>query len=356
MQGTQSADGRHATPFRAAEKAFKAYRDGRQAGMPQVLDFDLSGGIGSAVPERVPVSELAPAWLRDAHVYSIRGVDGFRLIRNPFDAATQLRLAGAALQDWIEPPAVTNLVLHHPGPHEDLWAHHQRAPEGSLLSKLTWATVGYHYQWTERAYARERRSPFPPELAQLSADLAAACGWRLSPEAAIINLYGPRSAMGGHRDDAEPCQSVPIVSLSLGLEAVYLLGRETKDHAPIAMRLQSGDVIVQGGDSRGFVHGVPRVLAESLPEAIRLCAFASTAPAPQPLVARWLSGHRLNINVRQCFDNASTAGEQHAPHGCGHGEAAMARPDEAEQVADGGAESRACSNDTGKAKKQRRVA
>ena len=313
--------------FRAAEKAFKAYRDARQVQpLPEFLDFERphpaapadAGGLAAqrpaAIATPVAVSELAPPWLRDAQIFSIDGVDGFRFIRSPLSAAAQLRLARSALREWVEPPAATNLALHDPsGAHDRLWERHQREPTGSLFSKLTWATVGYQYQWTERVYDPERRSPFPEELSRLSADLAAACGWRVRPEAAIVNLYGPSSAMGGHRDDAEPCQSVPIVSISIGLDAIYLLGRETKEHAPIAMRLRSGDVVVQGGASRGYVHGVPRVLADSLPAALAATSGRDAeggdgaeadeeAAADLEAVRGWLSGHRLNINVRQCFD------------------------------------------------------
>ena len=216
--------------FKAAEKAYKAYKDGRQPDperMRRLIDFDASDAAGAGIVQEA-VAGGAPAWLRSARIYSISGVDGFSFIRCPFQPDAALELAGAALREWVEPPSVTNLVLHNPGPYDALWARHQREPAGSLLSRLTWATLGYHYQWTDRRYDPAKRSPFPPTLSKLAADLAAACGWQMRAEAAIVNLYGASSTMGGHLDDAEPCQSVPIVSISLGLEAIYLLGRETK--------------------------------------------------------------------------------------------------------------------------------
>lgn len=51
--------------------------------------------------------------------------------------------------------------------------------------------------------------------------------------------------MGGHLDDAEPCQTAPIVSISIGLDAIYLLGGRTKATEPLPMLLRSGDVILQ---------------------------------------------------------------------------------------------------------------
>lgn len=298
----EAPDGTPPNRFRAAEKAFKAYRDGRPTDprlMERVLDF-ASRSPATAVAEEVVVADGAPEWLRTARIYSIRGVDGFRFIRCPFDHERQLRLASTALREWIEPPAATNLVIHEAGPHSSLWERHQQEPRGSLLSRLTWATVGYQYQWTQRAYVPEKRCPFPCDLASLSVDLAAACGWELRPEAAIVNLYGTSSTMGGHLDDAEPCQSVPIVSISIGLDAIYLLGGSTKADEPIPLLLRSGDVILQGGESRRFVHGVPRVLAGSLAAELSAGRVADD-PMLAP-VAAWLADHRLNINVRQCWD------------------------------------------------------
>jgi alkylated DNA repair protein alkB homolog 1 len=286
--------------YKAAEKAFKAYKDGRQTDpqlMDRVLDFDSAEAAGATVEE---VAKGAPEWLRSARIYSIRGVDGFRFIRCPFDHEHQLRLVRRSLREWIEPPAATNLVIHEKGPHDNLWERHHRAPDGSLLSRLTWATLGYQYQWTQRAYVPEVRCPFPRDLERLSADLAAACGWELRPEAAIVNLYGPSSTMGGHLDDAEPCQSAPIVSISLGLEAIYLLGGSTKAVEPVPILVRSGDVILQGGESRRFVHGVPRVLAGSLAPELHPSRVPSDPELA--LVSEWLLEHRVNINVRQVWE------------------------------------------------------
>lgn len=49
--------------------------------------------------------------------------------------------------------------------------------------------------------------------------------------------------MTGHLDDAEIDQGSPIYSFSLGLSCVFLMGRQTKDEKPLALRLQSGDLL-----------------------------------------------------------------------------------------------------------------
>lgn len=139
----------------------------------------------------------------------------------------------------------------------------------------------------------------PARLSELATQLAAACGLRLRAQAAILNLYHGGSSMCGHRDDAEPCQSAPIVSISLGMDAVYLLGRESRDVPPVAMRLRAGDVVVQGGASRAYVHGVPAILKR---EGVSDEDDAEAIRGHRADLASWLGSHRLNINVRQCFD------------------------------------------------------
>ena len=325
--------------FRAAEKAYK--RDGKRPylGLSEqqlngLLDFEecapplpnaalafescapkcalpfasLSASRSprcSPLIEAVPVDASAPDWLRNAKIWSVRGVDGFRFVSCPFAAEAQLRLVSSALSEWIEPPSANNLAtaagVSPDASRERLWLQHTESPTNSLLSRLTWATLGYQYQWTPRCYDERCRSPFPRELARLAADVGRACGWALRPEAAILNLYSSSSTMGGHRDDAEPCQEAPIVSMSLGLECVYLLGGPTKDSAPLAMRLRSGDMVVQGGHSRGYVHGVPRVLDGTLPAELAPDGAAAAQCVELQPFSRWLGEHRLNINVRQVF-------------------------------------------------------
>jgi alkylated DNA repair protein alkB family protein 1 len=69
--------------------------------------------------------------------------------------------------------------------------------------------------------------------------------------------------MTGHLDDAEIDQVSPIFSYSLGCSCIFLIGDETKDVRPIALRLDSGDVLVMSGKSRKSYHGVPRILKQS---------------------------------------------------------------------------------------------
>ena len=322
------ADGPYAAPdaaaatdnaYKRAEKFYKLYKDGRSPpSLADVIDVDRPGGHGV---ETVVPGGAAPAWLAAARVFALRGVDGFRLIRGALSVEQQLELAETVLCEWLEPPVVTNLDLHH-GPCERLWRRHLREPAGSLFAKLSWATLGRQYRWTERRYDAKQtageRDTFPPRLARLCSELAAAAGERVAPEAAIVNFYARDSLMGGHLDDAEHYQGAPIVSVSVGLDAIYLLGGPTRATPPRALRLRSGDVVVQGGASRGYYHGVPRVCAGTSPPDLE----AAAATPGQRDVAAWLREHRMNINVRQVYPPAAAAGdEEDAAPRAGPGEA-----------------------------------
>ena len=68
------------------------------------------------------------------------------------------------------------------------------------------------------------------------------------------------------------------------------------------MRVRSGDVVVQGGASRGCYHGVARVLRGTAPARLREAASAGGGGGGGDDlrgVAEWLERGRININVRQ---------------------------------------------------------
>ncbi|CAJ1440590.1 unnamed protein product [Effrenium voratum] len=83
-------------------------------------------------------------------------------------------------------------------------------------------------------------------------------------QAAICNLYHaarrPSDRLGGHRDDVEEDTRSPLVTLSLGLPCVFLLGKDTRAAPPLPLLLPGGAVLVLAGRARQAFHGVPCVL------------------------------------------------------------------------------------------------
>ena len=97
----------------------------------------------------------------------------------------------------------------------------------------------------------------PPVLRRLATEAADAAGFGgFAPEACLINRYVPGAKLALHQDKDELDFGAPIVSVSLGLPAVFLFGGPKRADKPVRYRLEHGDVVVWGGPSRLFFHGV----------------------------------------------------------------------------------------------------
>jgi alkylated DNA repair protein (DNA oxidative demethylase) len=77
-----------------------------------------------------------------------------------------------------------------------------------------------------------------------------------SPDACLINRYQPGARMSLHQDKDELDLAAPIVSVSLGLPAIFLFGGLKRSDKPSRFRLQHGDIAVWGGPARLAFHGV----------------------------------------------------------------------------------------------------
>ena len=100
--------------------------------------------------------------------------------------------------------------------------------------------------------------PPMPDLFQRLAEAAAREGGfsGYDPDACLINRYEPGAKLSLHKDKDEQDPIAPIVSVSLGLPAVFLWGGLRRADRPRRIRLESGDVVVWGGPARFIYHGV----------------------------------------------------------------------------------------------------
>jgi DNA oxidative demethylase len=83
------------------------------------------------------------------------------------------------------------------------------------------------------------------------------------PECCLVNLYRGGAKMGLHQDKDEAALAAPVLSVSLGDDAVFRIGGPTRGGATKSLKLASGDVLMFGGAARLAFHGVDRVLAET---------------------------------------------------------------------------------------------
>ena len=99
--------------------------------------------------------------------------------------------------------------------------------------------------------------PLPAPFADLATQAAAAAGFDgFTPDACLINRYAPGARMGLHQDRDERDLAQPIVSVSLGLPAVFLWGGLRRADRTVRVPLLHGDVVVWGGVDRLRFHGI----------------------------------------------------------------------------------------------------
>jgi alkylated DNA repair protein (DNA oxidative demethylase) len=135
---------------------------------------------------------------------------------------------------------------------------HQMSVAMSNCGTAGWVTdrSGYRYDSIDPESGKPWPA-MPSAFRELALQAAAAGGFeRFSPDACLINRYEPGARMSLHQDKDEVDFAAPIVSVSLGLPAVFLWGGIRRSDKPQRFRLRHGDVAVWGGPSRLFFHGV----------------------------------------------------------------------------------------------------
>ena len=164
---------------------------------------------------------------------------------------------------------------------------HMLTPGGKRMSAamsncgdLGWVTDRSGYRYASEDPQSGRPWPLMPDpIFRLAAAAAARAGFAgFAPDACLINRYEPGARLTLHQDKDERDYSAPIVSVSLGLPAVFLFGGARRADRPQAVRLVHGDVVVWGGPARLRYHGV-RPLADGV----------------HPLLGRY----RINLTVRK---------------------------------------------------------
>jgi alkylated DNA repair protein (DNA oxidative demethylase) len=170
----------------------------------------------------------------------------------------------ALLREFAKPfeaelmAALDAIIEQAPFRHMATPGGHQMSVAMSNCGRVGWVTdrSGYRYD----ANDPETGKPWPAmpasfrQLAEQAADRAGFGGF--SPDACLINRYQPGARMSLHQDRDETDFSAPIVSVSLGLPAIFLFGGLKRSDKPRRFRLEHGDIVVWGGPARLVYHGV----------------------------------------------------------------------------------------------------
>jgi alkylated DNA repair protein (DNA oxidative demethylase) len=142
---------------------------------------------------------------------------------------------------------------------------HMQTPGGYTMSvamsncgPLGWVSdpSGYRYAACDPLTGQPWPA-MPACLLDLAQRAAAQAGYlHFEPDACLINQYVPGAKLSLHQDKDEKDLRALIVSLSLGLPAVFLFGTPSRKDRPLRYRLVHGDAVVWGGPSRLAYHGV----------------------------------------------------------------------------------------------------
>ena len=142
---------------------------------------------------------------------------------------------------------------------------HMVTPGGFRMSvamtncgSLGWVTdqTGYRYDAVDPESGKEW-PPMPDSFLKLAQTAAASAGFPgFMPDGCLINRYEPGARLSLHQDKNESDFGQPIVSVSLGIPAVFLFGGLKRADKPSRVELSHGDVAVWGGPARLRYHGV----------------------------------------------------------------------------------------------------
>ncbi|KAJ7098004.1 hypothetical protein B0H15DRAFT_823718 [Mycena belliarum] len=381
------------TPFRAAEKRFKARFP--PPDLCDVLDLALlddsrasevqaGGWRGSC--DVLDYRQLSPkSTSPNTKAFITPHIPGLVLLPGFLSPEKQRKLVRWSLADHARHPNETNLDIHYILPEEGLWNVCERAkfdrtqdalvqprastsepptteepsgprqlvnnmpatpsnfsalyatpkppsipsttvpplPASALIRKLRWANIGWYYHWGTKQYDFTKgKGKIDNVLADVCRSAVNAVAWDevygpadpsdwgesgpewktwgedYEPDAGIVNFYQTKDTLMAHVDRSEVCATSPLVSISLGAAAVFLIGGLTRETKPVAILLRSGDAVIMSGPGcRRAYHGVPRILENTLP---RHLAAQPDEPQWEPF-ADYMNTTRININVRQVF-------------------------------------------------------
>jgi alkylated DNA repair protein (DNA oxidative demethylase) len=141
---------------------------------------------------------------------------------------------------------------------------------GMLCLGKHWNGMTYRYEECRSDYDGLAVPPIPAAFVEIARSAAADAGFEMQPDLCIMNYYTTDAKMGVHQDKDEGKDSiaagVPIVSVSLGDAARFVIGGLSRRDPTSPLMLHSGDVVVMGGPSRLRYHGVTRILPGTAPE------------------------------------------------------------------------------------------
>ena len=142
---------------------------------------------------------------------------------------------------------------------------HQVTPGGHAMASAQSSCGTYGWVTDKRGYRYTTADPLtnkpwpamPSSFRELAVRAATSAGFEgFDPQSCLINKYQTGAGMGLHQDKDEQDLAAPIVSVTLGAPITFLFGGLLRSDKPARWLLEHGDVVVWGGISRLYFHGV----------------------------------------------------------------------------------------------------
>lgn len=169
-----------------------------------------------------------------------------------FDAAAQSALIAEVFARAAEAPFYRPRMPRSGSPF---------SVEETNYGTLGWYSDESGYRYLEHHPLTHRPWPCTPEALLRAWD--ALTGFPAPPECCLVNLYRAGARMGLHQDRDEAELDAPVLSVSLGDDAIFRIGGNTRRSQSRSVTLRSGDVLVFGGEARLAFHGIDRVIANT---------------------------------------------------------------------------------------------
>lgn len=183
-------------------------------------------------------------------------INGFRIIRGHLDPEQQAVMV-ETVRDVIRTAPLVRPVTAWGKP---------MSVRMSSAGRVGWVIDRGRYRYADRH--PETNAPWPAIPPEILGVWQAVSGWADAPDSCLINWYAEGTRMGLHQDKDEDAFDAPVVSISLGCPARFRMGGVDRKDPTCSTILESGDVVVMGGEARLAYHGVDKVLTDGFPHPL----------------------------------------------------------------------------------------
>ncbi|QHQ37476.1 alpha-ketoglutarate-dependent dioxygenase AlkB [Algicella marina] len=173
-------------------------------------------------------------------------IKGFRILKGYLSPEAQIRL-----RDDLRAVVAQAPLRHYTTP-----GGRRMSVAMSAAGRFGWMTDRQGYRYSE---TQPDGTPWPPIPDSIMAIWQAEAGSGREPECCLINHYAEGARMGLHQDNDEASFDHPVLSVSLGDPATFRMGGTSRADPTQSVLLESGDVVIMGGDARRAYHGIDRI-------------------------------------------------------------------------------------------------